>query len=70
MIVEFVGKFYDNHSLTIINRNIAVKLAKKFDIYLTPVDTYDPQFNLSSDVIGTTKQLLGFKPPFVNTCLQ
>ena len=28
MIVEFVGKFYDNHSLSIINRNIATRLAK------------------------------------------
>ena len=57
MIVEFVGKFYDNHSLTIINRSIATRLAKKFDMYLTPVDSYDPQFNLSSDVIGELKKL-------------
>tara|TARA_Y100001972_G_scaffold29384_1_gene36214 strand:+ start:1147 stop:2313 length:1167 start_codon:yes stop_codon:yes gene_type:complete len=57
MIVEFVGKFYDNHSLTIINRSIVTRLAKKFDIYLTPVDTYDSKFNLSSDVIGELKKL-------------
>ena len=57
MIVEFIGKFYDNHSLTIINRSIAIKLSKKFDMYLTPVDEYDPQFNLSSDVIGELKKL-------------
>ncbi len=57
MIVEFIGKFYDNHSLTIINRSIAIRLSKKFDMYLTPVDEYDPQFNLSSDVIGELKKL-------------
>ena len=28
MILEFIGKFYDNHSLTIINRNIATRLVK------------------------------------------
>lgn len=57
MIVEFVGKFYDNHSLTIINRNVAVRLAKKFDLYLTPIDQYDPEYNLSSDIIGELKKL-------------
>lgn len=57
MIVEFVGKFYDNHSLSIINRNVAIRLAKKFDVYVTPLDEYDPQFNLSSDVIGDIKSL-------------
>lgn len=57
MIVEFVGKFYDNHSLTIINRNVAIRLAKKLDVYITPLDQYDPQFNLSSDTIGELKKL-------------
>jgi len=28
MIIDFVGKFYDNHSLSIINRNIVTKLAE------------------------------------------
>ena len=46
--IEFVGKFYDNHSLSIINRNIATRLAKKFDVYITPLDDYDPQFNIRS----------------------
>jgi len=57
MKVEIVGKFYDNHSLTIINRNIAVRLAKKFDVYLTPLDQYDPEFKLSSDIVGELKKL-------------
>ena len=57
MIVEFVGKFYDNHSLTIINRNIAIRLAKKFDVYITPLDQFDSQYGLSSDVVGELKKL-------------
>lgn len=57
MIVEIVGKFYDNHSLTIINRSIATRLAKKFDLYITPLDQYDPSYNLSSEVVGELKKL-------------
>ena len=57
MIVEIVGKFYDNHSLTIINRNIAIGLAKKFDVYLTSLDQFDPDFRLNSDTVGELKKL-------------
>jgi glycosyltransferase involved in cell wall biosynthesis len=57
MIVEFVGKFYDNHSLTIINRNVAIRLAKKFDVYITPLDQFDSQYGLSSDVVGELKKI-------------
>jgi hypothetical protein len=28
MNIELVGKFYDNHSLSIINRNLALQLSK------------------------------------------
>ena len=40
MIIEIVGKFYDNHSLTIINRNIALILNEneKIDLYITPLE--------------------------------
>lgn len=57
MIVEFVGKFYDNHSLTIINRNVAIRLAKKMDVYITPLDQFDSQYGLSSEVVGELKKL-------------
>ena len=57
MIIEFVGKFYDNHSLTIINRSVITRLAKKFDVYITPLDQYDSQYNLTSDVVGELKKL-------------
>lgn len=57
MIVEFVGKFYDNHSLTIINRNIATRLAKTFDVYITALDEYDPQFNIELSLLSEIKNL-------------
>ena len=55
MIVEFVGKFYDNHSL-IINRNIATRLAKNL-IYILPLDTYDPAYGLDNKIIVDIKKL-------------
>lgn len=57
MIVEFVGKFYDNHSLTIINRNIATRLANTFDVYITALDEYDPQFNIDFELLSDIKKL-------------
>ena len=67
MILEFIGKFYDNHSLTIINRNIILGLSKKFDVYITPMDKFDPQYKLSNDTVKELKSLeskdLGNKIP-------
>jgi glycosyltransferase involved in cell wall biosynthesis len=67
MMIEFIGKFYDNHSLTIINRNLAVRLSEKFDVYITPLDQFDPQFGISSEIVGELKKLeqkdLGDKAP-------
>ena len=59
MIIEIIGKFYDNHSLTIINRNIATRLAKSYDVFITPLDQYDPDFNLSTEEVKILKQLEG-----------
>ena len=60
MIIEIVGKFYDNHSLTIINRNLAIMLAKckpDWDIYITPLDQVDPTANLNKTTIKDIKEL-------------
>ena len=57
MKIEFIGKFYDNHSLTIINRNIVTKLSKKFDVFITPLDKFDPQYKISSDAVKELKKL-------------
>ena len=40
MKIEIIGKFFDNHSLSIINREIATRLSDKFDVYITPVDPF------------------------------
>ena len=63
MIIEIVGKFYNNHSLTIINRNLAVMLSKfkpDWDIYITPLDQVDPNDNLGKiyAIVDTNKAVL------------
>ena len=57
MIIEFIGKFYDNHSLTIINENIALLLNEfeGIELYITPLDEYNPNANLSKDVVKKLK---------------
>ena len=60
MIIDFVGKFYDNHSLSIINRNLAVKLADLFpdwEISITPLDSYDPECKLDKNIVKRLKTL-------------
>lgn len=59
MIIEFLGKFYDNHSLSIVNRNIVLKLANKKGIKLkiTALDTYDPKYKLDKAQVKKLKQL-------------
>ena len=57
MKLEFIGKFYDNHSLTIINRNIITRLSEKFDVYITSLDKYDPQYKVDTDNIKKIKEL-------------
>ena len=38
--IEILGKFFDNHSLSIINRQLAIQLNKveDFNIVITPLD--------------------------------
>ena len=41
--IEIIGKFYDNHSLAIINREVVIRLADKdnypdLDVSITPLD--------------------------------
>jgi glycosyltransferase involved in cell wall biosynthesis len=59
MIVEIVGKFYDNHSLAIVNRNIVLNLLDREDleVVITPLDSYDPVHNLTKDDVKKLKQL-------------
>lgn len=59
MNIEFVGKFYDNHSLTIINRNIALILNENdnIDLYITPLDDYTPDAGLDKEVVKKLKDI-------------
>ena len=58
MLIEFVGKFYDNHSLSIVNRNIALQLHKKgYQLRIVPLDSYDPLYAVEKSDVRTLKQL-------------
>ena len=59
MILEFVGKFYDNHSLSIVNRNIVKEFAKNPDItvILMPLDSYDPVYKVDKSTVKLLKSL-------------
>jgi len=59
--VEIIGKFFDNHSLSIINRKLAFELAKRddIDLYINALDTYDSQYNVASADIKELKKLSG-----------
>ena len=51
MKIEILGKFYDNQSLSIVNRNIALNLSKKYEVAIVPLDRPDPSFKLDSNYI-------------------
>lgn len=58
MKIEFLGKFYDNHSLSLVNRNIALGLQKAgITVKLLALDSYDPKFKLDKQVVKQLKQL-------------
>jgi len=57
MNIELIGKFYDNHSLTLINRNLALELSKTHNVFITSLDSYDPVHGLSKDTVKLLKEL-------------
>ena len=58
MNLELVGKFYDNHSLSIINRNLALKLKELGVTFcITALDQYNPESGLSKSDVKTLKEL-------------
>ena len=59
MVIELVGKFFDNHSLSIINRNLAIRLAEQLDVELviTSLDNYDPVHKLEKKTVKKLKSL-------------
>ena len=57
MKVELVGKFFDNHSLSIINRNLVKYLKDKCDLLITPLDSITTEFGVDIDTVKTLKEL-------------
>lgn len=59
MLLEFVGKVYDNHSLSIVNRNILTEMVKDKDvtIKLVALDSYDPAYKLDKATVKLLKSL-------------
>ena len=58
MFIEFIGKFYDNHSLSIVNRSIVLGLVKLgVNVNIVPLDSYDPVYSLDKEDIKTLKSL-------------
>lgn len=63
MNIEIVGKFFDNHSLSIVNRNIVLNmynmLGDDFRLCITPLDTYNPESGLDKKEVKILKELAG-----------
>lgn len=58
MIVEILGKFYDNHSLSIVNRNVALGLDKLgLNVFITPLDSFSPSAGVSKEDVKILKKL-------------
>ena len=58
MKIEFIGKFYDNHSLSIVNRNIVLGLHKKgIKVKILALDSYNPQHKINKQQVKVLKEL-------------
>ena len=57
--LEILGKFYDNHSLSLINRQLATHLnnCKDFDVFLTPLDSPNPNCSVDVNTLKLLKKL-------------
>lgn len=50
--LRFIGKFFDNHSLSIVNRKVALQLKELIDIEVIPLDTPDSANKVNSEEIS------------------
>lgn len=57
MQIEFIGKFYDNQSLSIVNRKVALQLKELCDLSIIALDSPDSSFKVSSDEIEQIRSL-------------
>lgn len=58
MNIEILGKFYDNHSLSMINRQLVTGLADKgISVKVVALDSYDPKYRLDKNTVKRLKEL-------------
>jgi glycosyltransferase involved in cell wall biosynthesis len=49
--IQYIGKFFDNHSLSIVNRNLVLELKNKFDINILALDEPSYSNKVSNSVV-------------------
>ena len=57
MLVELVGKFYDNHSLSIVNRYLARELTKYCKVIISPIDSFKHEAKLDVETLEALEAL-------------
>lgn len=57
--INIVGKFFDNHSLSIINRNVALGLSSLVDVKIISLDSPDQSYKLDYEVVSKLLELRG-----------
>jgi len=57
MLIEYVGKFYDNHSLSIVNRYLVLELSKYAKVVISPLDSYKPEAKLDKKTLASLEAL-------------
>jgi glycosyltransferase involved in cell wall biosynthesis len=62
--IKLVGKFYDNHSLSIVNRNLAINMYKLLSnrVSIQAIDSPRPEYKVGNDTIKTLLSLESSKP--------
>ena len=61
MHLELLGKFFDNHSLSIVNRNVALGLSTKHSVSIIPLDKPDPEHKVPIETIDSLVSLTATK---------
>lgn len=66
MKLEIVGKFYDNHSLAKVNRNLVLQFDKldNLDFFITPTDSFSPDSKVDREEVKLLKKYDLKEPPF------
>jgi len=55
--IQFIGKFFDNHSLSIVNRNVALELQKYVDLSILPLDSFNSDYKLEAAQVQSLNAL-------------